>query len=40
MLQIYAGKTGSFERMVNADAFGDGTQGAGEYNDECALDSR
>ena len=34
---VYAQKTGSFERIFNADAFGDGTVGREEYNDErCA----
>jgi len=36
---VYAQKTGSFERIFNADAFGDGTVGREEYNDESALDS-
>ena len=37
--KVYAAKTGSFERVLNADAFGDGTVAQEEYNDESALDS-
>ena len=36
---IYARKTGNFERVYNADQFGDGSQKREEYNDESALDS-
>ena len=32
-------KTGSFERLYNADIFGDGTVKREVYNDESALDS-
>jgi hypothetical protein len=37
--QVYARKTGSFEKIYNADHFGDGTEQDDEYNDESALDS-
>lgn len=37
--QVYAEKTGSFERIVNADHFGDGKAGLCEYNDESIYDS-
>ena len=37
--KVYAAKTGSFERVINADAFGDGTAQMEEYNDESTLDS-
>jgi hypothetical protein len=37
--KVYAAKTGSFERVVNADAFGDGMVAQEEYNDESLLDS-
>ena len=37
--QIYAEKAGNFERVMNADRFGDGSQKKAEYNDESALDS-
>ena len=37
--KVYAAKTGDFERIVNADAFGDGSAKLGEYNDESTLDS-
>lgn len=36
---IYARKTGSFERVYNADQFGTGKEKQEAYNDECALDS-
>ena len=36
---IYAAKTGSFERLVNADVHGTGREAVQEYNDESALDS-
>ena len=35
---VYAQRTGSFEQVVNADQFGDGTL-QDEYNDESILDS-
>ena len=35
---VYAHRTGSFEQVVNANKFGDGTQEE-EYNDESVLDS-
>ena len=37
--KVYAAKTGSFERVINADAFGNGTAQMEEYNDESTLDS-
>ena len=37
--QVYAEKTGSFERVVNADMFGTGSTKLEEYNDESIYDS-
>lgn len=36
---VYARKTGSFEKIFNADMFGDGTQAQEAYNDESIYDS-
>ena len=36
---IYAQKTGSFEKIFNADQHGTGAEADDEYNDESALDS-